>query len=175
MTLEEPANKSFAVLKLLLVGLLVFYAWKLLFGHQSFTFLDNINLPIHEFGHLLFTPFGEFMHFLGGSLFQIIFPMIMVGAFFFKRDPFAAGICLFWAGQSMINVSYYVADARAQELPLIGGQHDWDYLLSELSWLQYDTKLGTFVFICGAFVIIAGLLLSTFIAIREGGWVAVRH
>jgi hypothetical protein len=31
-------------------------------------------VPIHEFGHVLFRPFGEFIHLLGGSLFQVGLP-----------------------------------------------------------------------------------------------------
>src|SRR4051812_39688732 len=33
-------------------------------------------VPIHEFGHVLFRPFGEFMTLLGGSLFQAGLPLV---------------------------------------------------------------------------------------------------
>ena len=36
------------------------------------SFLHNVNLPFHEFGHVVFRPFGRFMTILGGSLFQCI-------------------------------------------------------------------------------------------------------
>ena len=31
-------------------------------------------------------------------------------------------VTLFWVGQSLFNVSVYVKDARAQALPLLGGE-----------------------------------------------------
>ena len=45
--------------------------WKAING----SFMHNINLPFHEFGHVLFAPFGRFMQILGGSLFQILMPL----------------------------------------------------------------------------------------------------
>jgi hypothetical protein len=31
-----------------------------------------INLPFHEAGHILFSPFGDFLMTLGGSLTQVL-------------------------------------------------------------------------------------------------------
>jgi hypothetical protein len=45
--------------------------------------MDNIDLPIHETGHLVFSAFGDFMQFAGGTLFQLIMP----GAFVFYFLP----------------------------------------------------------------------------------------
>jgi hypothetical protein len=52
--------------------MLMFWSW-FLFGydygdggiHESF--MHDILLPLHEAGHVLFTPFGQFMVVLGGS------------------------------------------------------------------------------------------------------------
>ncbi|HYW09618.1 MAG TPA: hypothetical protein VE913_21830, partial [Longimicrobium sp.] len=41
---------------------------------DAFGLLDSVDLPIHETGHLVFAPFGEFMGFLGGTLLQLILP-----------------------------------------------------------------------------------------------------
>ena len=40
--------------------------------------IDGVNLVIHEAGHLIFSPFGEFMTIAGGSLFQVIMPALFV-------------------------------------------------------------------------------------------------
>ena len=40
------------------------------------SFLHLINLPFHEAGHLLFIPLGRFMTILGGSLGQILMPLV---------------------------------------------------------------------------------------------------
>ena len=49
-------------------------------GEIATSFMHNILLPIHEAGHILFIPFGEFMTILGGSLFPILFPLIIADA-----------------------------------------------------------------------------------------------
>ena len=38
----------------------------------EFAAIDNVNLPIHETGHILFGMFGELVTAMGGSLFQLI-------------------------------------------------------------------------------------------------------
>jgi len=43
-------------------------------GAEDWDLLDDINLAIHETGHLVFSPIGDQMGFLGGSLFQVIVP-----------------------------------------------------------------------------------------------------
>ncbi len=42
------------------------------------TLLGGVDLAIHETGHLVFSPFGEFMGFAGGTLFQLIMPASFV-------------------------------------------------------------------------------------------------
>ena len=59
--------------------------------------LHLINLPFHEAGHLLFMPFGRFMTILGGSLGQILMPLICLGTFVLKtRDSFGGSVALWW-------------------------------------------------------------------------------
>src|SRR5690349_18680640 len=90
--------------------LCIYFVWIALTPMQG-SFLDNIDLPIHEFGHLLFRPFGEFMMVAGGSLFQVIFPAVFVGYFFWQKKYYSSAIVLFWVGQSLLNVFVYAADA----------------------------------------------------------------
>ncbi|MFN3164355.1 MAG: hypothetical protein ACE37N_12970 [Pseudohongiellaceae bacterium] len=116
------------------------------------SFLHNINLVFHEAGHVLFRPFGRSMMFLGGSLFQVLLPLLLMLAFLVKnKDGFAASVCLWWAGQSLMDVAPYIADARALRLPLLGGgtgadapgMHDWANLLRPRGWLQYDMQIAS--------------------------------
>jgi hypothetical protein len=109
-------------------------------------FLDGIDLAIHEFGHMLFMPFGiaflgRTMVILGGSLTQVMFPLIFV--FYFlrdhensKRDVHAAMLCLWWASMNLLSVAMYCADAGPMKLMLVSGGtgqevegHDWNNLL----------------------------------------------
>ena len=127
----------------------------------EFGLLDNIDLVIHEAGHFFFSLFGKFIYTLGGTLMQIILPSII--AVFFFRNNYRTGVQfgLLWLGQNFINISVYAADARAQKLPLLGGNkvyHDWHYLLGEIGLLQYDHIVG-YTFLGVAAIIFAVAVL----------------
>jgi hypothetical protein len=129
------------------------------------SFLHLVHLPFHEAGHILLMPFGRFVSVLGGSLFQVAIPLLCSGVFLLKnRDPFAASVTLWWAGQSLMDLAPYVADARALRLPLLGGRtgaevegHDWEYLLGALGLMRHDVTLGKLSFAVGALVMLAAL------------------
>lgn len=122
---------------------------------DEFRLLDNVDLAIHETGHLVFLPFGEFVHFLGGTLFQLLVPATFVAYFLRRGDSHAASVALWWVAQSCWNVARYVADARAQELPLVGGgEHDWAYLLGELGWLARDQQVANAVRAAGTLLLV---------------------
>ena len=63
------------------------------------SFLHLPNLVFHEAGHILFIPLGRFMTVLGGSLTQVLVPLVCAGAFLWQtRDAFgAAAACLAWS------------------------------------------------------------------------------
>ena len=118
--------------------------------------IDGVNLVIHEAGHLIFSPFGEFMMIAGGSLFQVIMPALFVGYFLYNAKYYAAALVLFWVGESILNVSVYAGDAVALQLPLLGGQdsmHDWNYLLSILNLLPATAKIAGAIRLLGTLVI----------------------
>ena len=59
------------------------------------SFIHLINLVFHEAGHIVFAPFGPFMMTLGGSLFQVIIPLVCAWAFWFQQDDrFGAAVSL---------------------------------------------------------------------------------
>ncbi|MGV8835195.1 hypothetical protein [Cellvibrio sp.] len=132
------------------------------------SFMHNINLPFHEFGHVLFMPFGEFLMILGGSLFQVLLPLALTCVFVFKQsDTFAGSITLWWCGQSFIDVSPYIADAEYRALPLVGGggeeSHDWGNLLTMMDALDNTHAIANCSFGIGAILIIVALVW--------GGWI----
>lgn len=131
------------------------------------SFMHNINLPFHEFGHILFAPLGRFMMILGGSLFQILLPLIVLAAFIIQqKDTFAASIMLWWCGQSFIDVAPYIDDAPYRALPLVGGggeeSHDWGNLLTMMNAVDSAHSLARFTALLGSGIIILALLW--------GGW-----
>ena len=121
-------------------------------------------VPIHEFGHILFRPLGEFMMYLGGSLFQVLLPLIFGGIFVVKnRDPFAASVMLWWAGVAVMDVAPYVYDAfKPQHVLLTGrtgdnGAHDFIDVLGDLGLLHKAQPIGRGVHAFGFLMMIAAL------------------
>jgi hypothetical protein len=139
------------------------------------SFLHLINLPFHEAGHTLFAPFGRFLGVLGGSVMQLLVPLAVAGAFLWHRNPFGVAVGLWWLGESCLDLAPYIADARAGQLPLLGGvtgrevddYHDWEVILRQLGWLNYDTALARLTHIVGATLILLALLWAAIILLRQ--------
>jgi hypothetical protein len=90
------------------------------------------------------------------------------------RDPFAASAAAWWAGQSLMDLAPYIADARALQLVLLGGHtgaevegHDWEYLLQTLGWLHRDAALGQAAFVAGAAVMVGALAWGAAVLVRQ--------
>jgi len=85
------------------LGLLVLAVWALrilplpIDGEALMgSFLHGVHLPFHEAGDMVFMPFGEFLHILGGTLGQLLVPLVVAGAFLREANLFgaAAGVCV---------------------------------------------------------------------------------
>lgn len=136
--------------------------------------LHLINLPFHEAGHIVFALLGRFMTVLGGSLLQVSIPLVCAGAFWRQRDLSAVCICVWWAGQNLVDLGPYIADARALQLPLLGGRtgaevegHDWEAILQTLGLLSYDVILGRIAHLSGVLVMIGSLAGASWIAFTQ--------
>lgn len=129
----------------------------------DYTLIDNADLIIHEAGHFFFGFFGSFIHAAGGTLMQIIFPAFL--AFYFFRSGYRTGVqvFIFWLGQNLINISVYAADATARNLPLIGGKHDWYYMLGQLNLLESDHFIGSLFFLTAIIIFMISILIPLFV------------
>jgi hypothetical protein len=128
----------------------------------QFTFIDYINLLIHEGGHGIFKFFGKFIYTLGGTLMQIIIPGMFVVFYMIKKKKIMSQLFLIWLGQNLINISVYAADARAKKLPLLGGNkvyHDWNWLLTQTGLLEYDGFVGNTFFAFGVISFLFALVI----------------
>lgn len=156
---------------LTLGGLAVWGGWFCVHGPDDYmaigeSFLHRVDLIFHEAGHTVFRPFGDFMQVLGGSLGQLLMPLIVMLAFLRQGDAFGAAVGLWWLGQSAMDVAIYINDARALELPLLGGgtgyddpdRHDWNNLLGRLGLLPRDRAIAGFAYLLGR----AAMLLAVF-------------
>jgi hypothetical protein len=112
--------------------------------------LDGANLLFHEAGHMFFGIFGPAMELYGGTLGQFVFPLVLIVSFWRQglTVSFAAG--WIWFFENFFSVANYMADARAQELPLVGGgEHDWFNIFIRWHVLEHDTTIAAVVYICG--------------------------
>jgi len=108
--------------------------------------LDDANLVFHEAGHPIFGILGPTLGLYGGTLGQLVFPAATSAHFYRQGDRASFGLCLAWLFENFLNIGRYMADARAQILPLVGGgEHDWTTIFSRWGVLAYDVKIGGFV------------------------------
>lgn len=115
-------------------------------ARSGFLILDYVNLPVHEAGHLVFGLFGPGLGVWGGTLMQFIIPASFVVYFSLRGETTGAAFSVFWLGENGLYAGTYIADARALQLPLVGGgEHDWNIILSRLGLLGSDTAIGDVV------------------------------
>lgn len=132
--------------------------------------LDLFDLGIHELGHLVAAPLPTLAMFLAGSVAQVAFPLAMAAYFGFgRKDLAAAGFCAAWAGTSARDVSVYAGDAVAQRLPLIGGEHDWAYILGPRGFdaLHMTDSVAGWIESAGAAMALGGLILVALAVYRS--------
>ena len=73
---------------------------------------------------------------------------VRLGFLFQQDDPFGASVCVWWAGESLLDLAPYIDDARSLQLMLLGGPaaevegHDWEAILMALGWLHLDHTIA---------------------------------
>ena len=135
-----------------------------------------LHLPLlvfHEAGHVIFRLFGEWMGVAGGTLGQLVMPLIMCGALLRKRDRFGALIAAWFAGVSLLDIAPYAYDALDPVLPLLGGgtgqdsAHDWIYLLDSFGALPRAHALGGAFRFLGALAMLGTLVWASVLLARK--------
>lgn len=133
----------------------------------EFLFLDHVNLPFHEFGHIFFGFFGKAVSVWGGTLMQLIIPFSILVYFFIKREAAGVFFCAFWLGENLLNIAVYVNDARTLALPLVGGgDHDWNIILGHLKMLRHDHYIAALVKALGWFIMLGSIVWFLVIGMR---------
>lgn len=152
---EEPWKP---LSRLAVAAWLVFYAGFLAYAFSEqggFLFIDSANLVVHEGGHNLFGWFGPTLGLWGGTLLQWLVPFLLAAYFFTQRQTTGFVFCLFFFFENWLYTATYMADARAQELPLVTTgdpdfvEHDFHAIFSGMGVLDYDTKIALVVRILG--------------------------
>jgi len=108
--------------------------------------IDHANLAFHEAGHIFFGFLGSTLGLYGGTLGQLVFPVMVIISFWRRKQTVSMVLGLLWFFQNLINIARYMADARAQQLPLVGGgEHDWTNILLRWGALSADTSIARFL------------------------------
>lgn len=141
-------------------------------GAAGSNFLHMILLPFHEAGHYaIFRWFGQFVMTLGGTLGQLLMPIVVGGALLIRRrDPFGAAIFFWLLGFSTIDMAVYMYDAFDPKLMLLGGAtgqesdgHDWQNTFGDLGLLRRAQGIGLFFGWLGKAMMIAALVWAAWV------------
>ena len=144
----RPLSRAALIAWLTFYSLFLIYAWS---GRGGFLLIDNVNLIVHEGGHLLFSYLGYTLMIWGGTILQLFVPLALAAYFAYLRQPAATAFCGFFFFENFLYISVYMADARAQALPLVTVgdsdyvEHDWSYIFSSLGLLQHDLGIAAAV------------------------------
>ena len=117
----------------------------LLFASEpGFVFgLDHANLLFHEAGHPFVGLFSRRLEPYGGTLGQLTFPLVLAISFWRQGQTLSFAGSVIWFFENWLNIARYMADARALELPLLGGgDHDWNTIFTRWNVLSDDTEIA---------------------------------
>jgi hypothetical protein len=182
----DSARTIESYLRLAFAALLAWLTWSAFHdAYGTVPIVSDVSTAIHEFGHMLFMPFGipilgQTMVILGGSLTQVAFPLLFVGYFLRKRgdgprrDVFGAMVCLWWSAISLLSVAIYCADARAGKLMLLDGltgqesdSHDWYNLLSRWGLLEHDTQIARWMRMIAWLMCVGSIVVAVWTAVLQ--------
>lgn len=148
----------------------VYLYWQILHFYQG-----NITNPIlagmylvqfgvHEVSHIIFSFLPAVLTAAAGSFGEVAFTILIVIAAVRAKSYWALVFGLLWLMMAFISMGNYMADARAQAMPLAGPSpdpvHDWNFVFGELNWLNYDTTIGMVMKVIGWIAGAMGLLIG---------------
>jgi hypothetical protein len=153
----------------------LFLVWPMREDVINASFLHLISLPFHEAGHIIFSPFGDLMTSLGGSLGQVLVPIICWVTFVTSSpSPFGAAVMCWWTGENLLDVAIYMNDARALQLMLLGGHtgaevegHDWEHILQLTGLTMHDHQIAWTTHVIGAMMMVAALVWGAVLTFQK--------
>lgn len=138
-------------------------------GNILLSGLYLVEFGVHEVSHLAVFFLPAIFVAAAGSIGEILFTLLVLFATIKGKAYFATVFASLWVMLAFRSVGLYITDARAQVIPLIGPgetvQHDWNFVLGQLGWLQYDTLLGAIVIWVGTIIGLAGLIFGIYLII----------
>ncbi|HUS89324.1 MAG TPA: hypothetical protein VMW91_08175 [Desulfosporosinus sp.] len=179
---KPEINPFFFGGRIVIFLVMLIWGWKFIFtplesNYTGTCFLHLVNLPFHEAGHIIFRPFGKIITSLGGSLAQLLMPLICLLVFLIQsKDTFGASVSFWWLGENFMDIAPYINDARALKLPLLGGNtgltspygfHDWEFILTELGLLRYNRILASIAYKMGIILMLISLVWAGYLIFKQ--------
>lgn len=135
-------------------------AWFAFVRDSRVPLLGLVDLGFHELGHLVMyvLPIHDLLTAAMGSIFQIAVPFGLAVYFaWVRRDMVAAAVCTAWTATNLRDVAVYVGDAPYERLELIGGEHDWAFVLGSEGLDRLDDAAMLASMLRGAGVVLLGI------------------
>jgi len=145
LDVPDDVPKSVWLGRIALLAVVALWGMSVVFGRMTDPagVLHLTVILFHEAGHVLFAPFGETLGVAGGTLGQLLIPLVCAVALQRRGDNFGAAICLAWLALSGMDSAVYAYDAADPVLPLIGGGtgadsfHDFIFLFERYGQLGH--------------------------------------
>jgi hypothetical protein len=167
----KPVSRGAGIAWLCFYALFLLYAFA---NRSGFLILDYVNLIIHEGGHFFFSWFGDTIRILGGTLGELLVPLLCAVYFLFQRETTGFAFCCFWFFENLPYIGTYMADARTSALPLVGsGDSDWEILFTQWGLLAQDQRIGATIRTLGYFGMLATIAWLAYRLSR--GWASKPH
>ena len=179
LRLPDEGRRARATVGALLWVVATWYAWQFFRFNVAdpesmpAPFLYSAIVPFHEFGHILFSPFGEFMHVAGGSLMQFLMPLGF-GIYFvrWRGDNLAGWLMLWWEGTQWVNLAPYCYDAKKPEMILLTGRtgdtgaHDYVDMLGDLGLLNRAHEVAALMKYFGVLLMLLALVWGALLLVQ---------
>ena len=80
---------------------------------------------------------------LGGTLGELLVPLLCAMYFWWKRETSANAFCGFWFFNNFLYIGAYIADARTSAFPLVDAKEsDWTILFMQWGILGSEQQIG---------------------------------
>lgn len=181
-SVELQTNPIFFIGRLLVFAMVALLSWKFFrapmqSNYVGASFMHLINLPFHEAGHVFFRPLGALLSSLGGTLGQLLMPLICFLVFLLKyKNTFGAAVAFWWLGENFLDIAPYINDARDLTLPLLGGNtgrnapygfHDWEFILNETGLIRYDHAIAAACYKIGIALMLISLIWGAYLLYKQ--------
>lgn len=176
---REPVRPlHYPLLVYVILWLVSTYVWFSLFSFKAeashnvlLSGMYFIDFGVHEASHVLFALFSPVITAAAGSLGEMTFTILLLIATLSGKAYFAAVFAAQWVMLGFMSAGRYMADARSQQLPLVGFgdavKHDWHFVFSQLGLLNADILIGGAVQGIGIGIGVLGLLYGLYLMVLK--------